>query len=90
MKIAVFSTKPYDRDALDCANEVHGHELVYFEPRLSLVTASLVRGFDAICFPTYSSRDTRASSQEKPCSALPKRLFLMPQPSKAAQGPCTV
>jgi D-lactate dehydrogenase len=49
MRIAVFSTKPYDREALERANEVHGHDLVYFEPRLSLATASLARGFDAIC-----------------------------------------
>jgi D-lactate dehydrogenase len=49
MKIAVFSTKPYDREALERANEAHGHDLVYFEPRLSLATASLVRGFEGIC-----------------------------------------
>lgn len=49
MKIAVFSTKPYDRDALDRANKAHGHDLVYFESRLSPATASLARGFDAIC-----------------------------------------
>jgi hypothetical protein len=31
MRIAVFSTKPYDQRALEEANE-HGHELVFFEP----------------------------------------------------------
>jgi D-lactate dehydrogenase len=49
MRIAVFSTKPYDREALDSANLRHGHELVYFEPRLRLETAALARGFDAVC-----------------------------------------
>ena len=34
----MFSTKPYDRHALDEANVRHRHELVYFEPRLSLQT----------------------------------------------------
>ena len=49
MRIAVFSTKPYDRQALDGANETAGHDLVYFEPRLNRETVSLARGFDAIC-----------------------------------------
>lgn len=49
MRIAVFSTKPYDREALDRANEGHGHELVYFEPRLTPETAPLARGFEAVC-----------------------------------------
>ena len=31
MRIAIFSTKPYDRTFLDKANERHGHELVYLD-----------------------------------------------------------
>lgn len=49
MRIAVFSTKPYDRAALDQANQRHGHDLVYFEPRLTRDTAPLARGFEAVC-----------------------------------------
>ncbi len=49
MKIAVFSTKPYDRFALEQANRDHGHELAFFESRLTSATAALARGFDAIC-----------------------------------------
>ncbi|OQX68126.1 MAG: hydroxyacid dehydrogenase [Sorangiineae bacterium NIC37A_2] len=49
MKIAVFSTKPYDRHALEQANREHGHELTFFESRLTPATAALARGFDAIC-----------------------------------------
>lgn len=49
MRIAVFSTKPYDREALDAANARHSHELVYFEPRLTPVTVALARSFDAVC-----------------------------------------
>ena len=49
MRIAVFSTKPYDRQALDAANARHRHELVYFEPRLTAATVALARGFDAVC-----------------------------------------
>ena len=32
MKVAVFSTKRYDREALQKANAPHGHELEFFEP----------------------------------------------------------
>ena len=49
MRIAVFSTKPYDREALDRANQRYGHDLVYFEPRLTRDTAGLARGFEAVC-----------------------------------------
>lgn len=49
MKIAVFSTKPYDRQALDDANRRYEHELTYFETRLTGSTAALVTDFDAVC-----------------------------------------
>ncbi len=49
MRIAVFSTKPYDREALEEANRRHGHELVHFEPRLTPATATLAHGYEAIC-----------------------------------------
>jgi D-lactate dehydrogenase len=51
MRIAVFSTKSYDRQFLDEANHSgeHGHELVYFEARLTLETTPLAAGFLAVC-----------------------------------------
>ncbi|HLO49541.1 MAG TPA: 2-hydroxyacid dehydrogenase [Kamptonema sp.] len=49
MKVAVFSTKSYDRQFLKAANEKHGHELVFLEPRLNLETSILAAGFPAIC-----------------------------------------
>ena len=49
MRVAVFSTKPYDRQFLDAANEHYGHELVYFESALSEETAPLASGFWAVC-----------------------------------------
>jgi D-lactate dehydrogenase len=49
VRIAVFSTKRYDRTALEAANVGHGHELAFFEPRLLPETASLAAGFPAIC-----------------------------------------
>jgi D-lactate dehydrogenase len=49
MKIAVFGTKPYDRDALDAANPRYGHALRYLEPRLGPDTAALADGSPGVC-----------------------------------------
>lgn len=48
MKIAVFSTKSYDKEYLDKANN-NQHELTYFESSLKPRTAKLVENFDAVC-----------------------------------------
>jgi D-lactate dehydrogenase len=49
VRIAVFSSKPYDREVLDRANQRHRHDLHFFEPRLTPDTAALAEGFDAVC-----------------------------------------
>lgn len=49
MKVAIFSTKPYDRQFLDQLNAKYGHELVYLEPRLDTDTAALAAGYEAVC-----------------------------------------
>lgn len=49
MKVAVFSTKSYDREYLDKANEALQHELVYFESSLKPRTVKLAENFDAVC-----------------------------------------
>ncbi|HUE82459.1 MAG TPA: 2-hydroxyacid dehydrogenase [Pyrinomonadaceae bacterium] len=49
MRVAVFSTKTYDRTFLDAANLVSGHHLTFFEPRLTLETAPLAARFPAVC-----------------------------------------
>lgn len=49
MKVAVFSTKSYDRRFLEAANEKYGHDLVFFEPRLHLETSALAVGFPVVC-----------------------------------------
>ena len=48
MKVAVFSTKSYDREFLEAANSSH-HQLQFFEPQLNTETASLAAGFEAVC-----------------------------------------
>lgn len=49
MKTAVFSTKPYDREFLDHANETFKQELTFFESRLNPQTIKLAEGFESIC-----------------------------------------
>jgi len=49
MRVAVFSTKPYDREFLDEANKAGEHELIYFEARLTPHSALAVGKATAIC-----------------------------------------
>jgi D-lactate dehydrogenase len=48
MRVAVFSTKSYDKEYLGKANEKK-HEMVFYESSLSLKAIRLVEGFDAVC-----------------------------------------
>lgn len=49
MRVALFSTKPYDQTFFQAANEPCRHELAFFEPHLDLKTAALAAGFPAVC-----------------------------------------
>lgn len=49
MRLAVFDTHRFDREALETANARYGHTLVFFEPRLTAQTARLAQGFEAVC-----------------------------------------
>ncbi|MEM8613661.1 MAG: 2-hydroxyacid dehydrogenase [Cyanobacteria bacterium P01_H01_bin.105] len=49
MKTAFFSAKQYDKRSFIEVNENYEHELTFFEPRLTLSTASLASGFPAVC-----------------------------------------
>lgn len=49
MRVALFSTKPYDKAAFEKANERFHHELIFFEGPLNSNTISLASGFTAIC-----------------------------------------
>jgi D-lactate dehydrogenase len=51
MKLAVFSTKAYDRSFLSAANAAagHRHEIEFFETHLDVSTAALANGAQAIC-----------------------------------------
>ncbi|MBY5920474.1 2-hydroxyacid dehydrogenase [Ferrimonas balearica] len=50
-RVAVFSSKPYDKHFLDQANDGQGMQLEYFENRLRKSTMRLAEGYDAVsCF----------------------------------------
>ena len=49
MKIAMFSTKSYDRTYFERANREHGHEISFLEPRLLPETALLAAGHEVVC-----------------------------------------
>ncbi|MDZ8054298.1 MAG: 2-hydroxyacid dehydrogenase [Aulosira sp. ZfuVER01] len=57
MKVAVFSTKTYDRQFLEAANSPKQHDLVFFEPRLNRDTAILAAGFPAVCVFVHDQVD---------------------------------
>ena len=49
MKIAVFSTKSYDRQYFDKFNIDEQHQLTYFEASLNADTTNLTIGFEGVC-----------------------------------------
>ncbi|MES2798027.1 MAG: 2-hydroxyacid dehydrogenase [Bacteroidota bacterium] len=49
MKVAVFSSKPYEKEYLDKFNLGGEHQLVYFEASLNADTANLAEGYEAVC-----------------------------------------
>jgi D-lactate dehydrogenase len=48
VRVAVFSTRAYDREHLDRANARAGHALVYFDAHLDAATSQLARGFEVV------------------------------------------
>ena len=48
MKVAVFSTKYYEREYLDKYNKTSNHQLTYFEIPLNKDSVNLTKGFDAV------------------------------------------
>jgi D-lactate dehydrogenase len=49
MKIAFFSTKPYDETFFNQVNEHYQHEITYIDARLRRTTSALAQGHDAVC-----------------------------------------
>ena len=57
MKVAVFNTRSFDQQALEKANTLFGHDLVFFETELTRKTAALAAGFKAVSIKTPSLLD---------------------------------
>jgi D-lactate dehydrogenase len=49
MKVAVFSTKPYEKTYLEKFNHEGNHQLVFFDNSLNLASAEQAKGFEAVC-----------------------------------------
>ena len=49
MKIAFFDTKPYDQAAFEKANKTGEFEIKFYDGRLTVDTAELAKGADAVC-----------------------------------------
>lgn len=60
MKVAVYSTRRYDRLMLDRANAGHGHELVYVQDALTPATVALAEGCGAVCVFVNDNVDAAA------------------------------
>ncbi|NEQ32893.1 MAG: 2-hydroxyacid dehydrogenase, partial [Leptolyngbya sp. SIO4C5] len=61
MKIAVFSTKPYDRQFFEQANQQH--DLTFFEPHLDSTTAPLAQDFEGVCVFVNDQLDAETLKQ---------------------------
>lgn len=72
MRIAVFSAKPYDREALGRA--AGRHTLTFLEPHLDPTTAALAAGHDAACIFV---NDTADAAVLEPLAAAGIRLLLL-------------
>jgi len=58
MKVAVFSTKYYEREYLNNYNKENRHQLTFFEMALNTQTVYLVTAFDAVCIQLTDIIDT--------------------------------
>lgn len=60
MKLAFFSTKPYDQRFFESANQDVGHELAFFETKLTAKTGTLADGYDGVCVFVNDPLDSAA------------------------------
>ncbi len=63
MRVAVFDTHPFDREAFQAANRGGLHALDFLEPRLNARTAPLADGYEAVC--AFVNDDLGAASLQR-------------------------
>jgi D-lactate dehydrogenase len=66
MKVAIFSSKAYDREFLTMANRSR-HQLVFHEAPLTLPTSTLAQGCDAVCCFVNDHLDAEVLQQLANC-----------------------
>ena len=59
VKVAVFSSKHYDKEHLDITNKHFGFEIEYYEHKLSHKTVVTAEGYDAVCVFVNDEVDKR-------------------------------
>ncbi len=57
MRVAVFSSKPYDKRYLTAAAQGSGHTLDFFEARLNIDQTPLADGYEAVCVFVHDEVD---------------------------------
>jgi D-lactate dehydrogenase len=57
MRVAVFSSKPYDKRYLAAAAKGSGHTLDFFEARLNIDQTALADGYEAVCVFVHDEVD---------------------------------
>jgi D-lactate dehydrogenase len=62
MKIAVFTTKPYDQAYFEKYAGDNDHEFSFFETALNKVTANLTIDFDAVFFFNAAVKESTMST----------------------------
>lgn len=65
MKIAFFSSQPYDKEFFKAHNEAYGFSLKFFDASLSAETAGLAKGYDAVCVFVNDKVDADVITQLK-------------------------
>jgi D-lactate dehydrogenase len=74
MRVAVFSTKPYDKRFLTAAAAETDHQLDFFEARLDRTTASLADDYDVVC--AFVNDDLGAATLLRLAKTGPKLIAL--------------
>ena len=65
MKVAVFSTKPYDQVSFEQANRPHGHDFTFLEARLTPSTVSLAHEAEAEAVCVFINDEVNRKVLEK-------------------------
>lgn len=76
MKVAIFSTKPYEREYLDKFNNEGKHQLIYFDASLNADTANLASGFEAVCVFVSDKLDAKTIEKLATASLAVKLIVL--------------